>query len=154
MPEFKANRENSRFIFWQRWLVYTSIVFALSGVLFAVYGNSHLFKFYNDALEKIFWDTGKITDETEAFRAFIYAPLGGTIACCYILLTYIAIYPFKRKELWARNAIIIGFGAWIIIDSAACIHYGVYFQSYLINGFSFLIKALPLVFTWKDFQKR
>ena len=142
----------SRFIFWQRWLVLTSVFFALFGIALAVFGNNPLFKLYNNALAKIFWDTEKIPAETETFRAFIWVPLGGTITCCYILLTYIAIYPFKRKERWARNAILFAFGVWLILDSAASIYYGVNFQAYFINGSSLIIKALPLIFTWRDFE--
>ena len=150
----KANSSpGSRFIFWQRWLVYTSLLFALFGIVFAIYGNNPFFKLYNDALAKVFWNTDQFPPETESFRAFIWAPLGGTIACGYILLAYIAAYPFKRKELSARNAIIVGFGIWIAIDSLASLYYGVYVQFYIINAFSFLIKALPILFTWNDFQK-
>lgn len=143
----------SRFLFWQRWLVYTSLLFALFGIVFAVYGDNPVFKLYNNALAKVFWNTDHFPAEAESFRAFIWAPLGGTIASCYILLAYIAMYPFKRKERWARNAIIAGFGIWITIDSLASLYYGVYFQFYIINAFSFLTKALPILFTWKDFQK-
>ena len=141
------------FIFWQRWLFYSSLLFALFGIVFAIYGNNPLFLTYNHALAYLFWHQQNIPLEIEPFRAFIWAPLGGTIACCYILLAFIAWYPFRRKEKWARNAILIAFGIWIILDSAVCLYYGAYFQIYLINGFSLLQKALPIVFTWKDFKK-
>lgn len=140
------------FIFWQRWLFYSSLLFALFGITFAVYGNNSLFKPYNDALAHILLNQETLPAQVETFRAFIYAPLGGTIACCYILLAFIAKYPFKRKEKWARNAILVAFGTWIVLDSAACLYFGVYFQIYLINAFSFLQKALPLIFTWKYFK--
>lgn len=103
-------------------------------------------------LAKIFWNKPEMPIEVESFRAFIWGPLGATIACCYILLAYIAYYPFKRKELWARNAIIVAFSIWVTLDSVACINYGVHFQIYIINAFSITIKALPLFFTWKDFK--
>jgi len=144
----------SSFLFWQKWLFYTSIFYALFGVVFAVYGNNIFFQPYNNMLAKIFWNTSQIPEEIEPFRAFIWGPLGGTIACCYIFLAYIAYYPFKRKEIWARNAIIVAFGAWIILDSTLCAIYKVYPQIYIINLFSFITKALPLIFTWKDFKKK
>ena len=141
------------FIFWQRWLFYSCLLFALFGIVFAVYGNNPFFLPYNRALAFIFWHQQHIPPGTETFRAFIWGPLGGTIACCYILLAFIAKYPFKNKEIWARNAIIAAFGTWILLDSAVCIYYGVWFQVYLVNAFSFIQKALPLIFTWKDFKK-
>jgi hypothetical protein len=122
------------------------------GIVFAVYGNNPFFMPYNKALARIFWQSENISAETEPFRAFIWGPLGATIACCYILLAFIAQFPFRRKERWARNAIIVAFGTWVLLDSAVCIYYGVYFQIYIINVFSIIVKALPIFFTWKDFS--
>jgi len=141
------------FIFWQRWLLYSSLGFALFGVVFAVAGDNPLFHSYNQALARIFWHSKELPIDVEPFRAFLFAPLGGTIACCYLLLAAIARYPFKRKELWARNAIITAFGTWIILDSLVSWYYGVFFQVWLINAFSFLQKALPLYFTRKTFRR-
>lgn len=146
-------KRKGSFVFWQRWLFYSSCVFALFGVVFAIYGDNPLFAPYNQALASLFWHTRDFSPEVKPFRAFIWGPLGGTIACCYVLLAFIARYPFKRKETWARNAIMIAFGSWIILDSAVSIYYGANFQVYLINAFSFLQKALPIVFTWNDFKK-
>ncbi|MEO6406627.1 MAG: hypothetical protein ABIY51_16050 [Ferruginibacter sp.] len=122
------------------------------GIAFAVFGDNPLFAPYNKALASIFWHTADTPQQVQAYRKFIYAPLGGTIACCYILLAFIARHPFRNKEPWARNAIIAAFGTWIILDSAVCFFYHVYFQVYIINAFSFLQKALPLIFTWNDFK--
>jgi hypothetical protein len=142
------------FTFWQKWLYYTSLAFAIAGISFGVFGNSFFFVPYNKMLADVFWHSSSFPIEADRFRSFIYAPLGGTIACCYILLAFIARYPFKNKETWARNAIIIGFSLWVIIDSTACMYFGVYPQIYLINAFSITIKALPIICTWKYFQKK
>jgi len=124
------------------------------GIVFAVYGSNPLFLPYINALARVFGFGKSIHESIEPFRAFIWGPLGATIACCYILLAFIAWYPFQRKERWARNAIMVAFGVWVVLDSAVCIYYGVYFQIYLINGFSILVKALPIIFTWKDFTTK
>ncbi|NEW84695.1 MAG: hypothetical protein GZ094_20330 [Mariniphaga sp.] len=149
----ELNKQRS-FIFWQKWLFYSSLLFGLFGIVFAIYGANPLFTPYNKALASIFWQVSEIPPEVEPFRAFIWGPLGGTIACCYILLAYIAWIPFRKKEIWARNAILVAFGTWILLDSAICIYYGAYFQIYIINAFSFLQKALPIIFTWKDFKQQ
>jgi len=149
-----GKKRKSSFVFWQRWLFYSSCGFALFGLVFAIYGDNLLFAPYNHAIASLFWGTNQIPPGVEPFRAFIWGPLGGTIACCYVLLAFIARYPFKRKETWARNAIIIAFGTWIILDSVVSVYYGVIFQVYLINSFSFLQKALPIFFTWNDFKKQ
>ncbi len=144
--------KESSFIFWQKWLFYTSLVFVMAGIAFAFFGNNFLFQPYNKMLAKLFWHSSTFPTEAEQFRSFIYGPLGGTIACCYILLAFIARYPFKNKERWARNAIMIAFTVWVLIDSSVCIYFGAYPQVYLINIFSITIKALPIIFTWKHFS--
>lgn len=140
------------FIFWQRWLFYSSLLFSVFGLVFAIYGNNPFFMPYNKALAHVFMFSESIPANNDLFRAFIWGPLGATIACCYILLAFIAWFPFQRKERWARNAIIVAFGIWVLVDSAVCVYYGVCFQVYIINTFSIVQKGLPIIFTWKEFK--
>ena len=144
----------SRFRFWQLWLFYTSLLFALFGILFALYGNNYFFRFYNYALSQTFFNKPELSKQTDQFRAFIWGPLGGTIACCYLLLAFIAYYPFKRKEKWAYYSVCVAFGTWIIIDSAVCFLLPCIFSG-LFNQciFQFIIKMRPLIFTRKYFFK-
>jgi hypothetical protein len=145
---FKFNH----FLFWQKWLFYSSLLFAFCGIVFAFHGDNILIQPYDKMLANIFWHSAQFPPEAKPFSAFIYGPLGGTIACCYILLAYIAKYSFKEKQLWARNAIIVAFSVWVIIDSSVCLFFEVYPQIYFINAFSITVKALPIIFTWKDFS--
>lgn len=140
------------FLFWQRWLFYSSLLFAFSGIVFAFSGRNLLFLPYNEMLAEVFWKSSQFPVKAEHFRSFIYGCLGGTIACCYILLAFISWYPFKEKQAWSRNSIIVAFSVWVIIDSSLCIYFGVYPQIYFINLFSITIKALPIIFTWKHFR--
>jgi hypothetical protein len=149
----KLNSTERSFIFWQKWLLYTSIASVITGIAIALFGNNILFQPHYKLLAHVFWNSSVFPTEVEQFRMFMSRPLGGTIACCYIMLTFIVQYPFKNKEPWARNAIIAAFGGWVIIDSSVCIFYGVYAQVYLINAFSIIVKALPILFTWKHFKQ-
>ena len=146
--------KQSHFLFWQKWLFYSSLLFAAYGVVFAFYGKNMLFLPYDEMVAKVFWQKTEFPPAAEPYRAFIYGPLGGTIACCYILLAFIARYPFKEKQVWSRNAIMTAFAVWVVIDSSLCISFGVYPQVYLINAFSICVKALPLIFTWTDFKRQ
>lgn len=148
----EAATSQKSFLFWQRWLFYSSLLFALFGFLLAMFADTSLFLFYHRKLAELFWDTQEIPDTVMPFFRFTAGPEGGTIACCYILLAFIAEYPFKRKERWARNAIAIAFGTWFVIDSTVSVICGAYFQLYIFNGISLLQKLLPLVFTWKMFE--
>jgi hypothetical protein len=141
-----------RFLFWQRWLYVSSLLFAAFGVAFAFFGNRFPLSLYNRMVAQALWGTGEFPQDAERFRAFFYGPMGATIACCYILLAFIARHPFQAREPWARNAILAAFGVWVVIDSALCIRFGAYPQVYIINAFSIAVKALPLLFTWKDFR--
>ena len=109
------------FIFWQRWLFYSSLLFALFGIVIAIYGNNFFFMPYNKALAHIFGFGENIPTELELFKAFIWGPLGGTIACCYILLAFIAWFPFRKKERWAQNAIIVARSMVIIGFGCLCL---------------------------------
>lgn len=149
----ETHSKYTHFSFWQKWLFYTSLLFAFYGIVFAFYGNNLLFIPYNKMLAEIFWHRTQFPSEADSFRAFIYGPLGGTITCCYLLLAFIAHYPFKEKQRWSRNAIIVAFSVWVIIDSSICLYFGVYPQIYIINAFSITVKALPIIFTWKDFRQ-
>ena len=149
----ETHSKYSHFLFWQKWLFYTSLLFAFYGIVFAFYGNNLLFIPYNRMLALTFWHSAQFPSGADSFRAFIYGPLGGTITCCYILLAFIARYPFKEKQRWSRNAIVVAFSVWVIIDSSICLYFGVYPQIYIINAFSITVKALPIIFTWKDFSR-
>ncbi len=144
----------NNFLFWQKWLFISSLIFAFAGIIFAFSGVNFLFLPYDEMLAKVFWDQTAFPIDVIPFRTFIYGPLGGTIACCYTLLAFIAYYPFKEKQIWARNAVVVAFSIWAIIDSAVCIQFGVYQQIYFINAFSVAVKALPIIFTWKHFLKK
>ncbi|RFS13825.1 hypothetical protein [Emticicia sp. C21] len=140
------------FIFWQRWLFYSSLLLAILAMLFAFNVNLPLFPHYDQAISRIFWHLNEIPTDVKEFRQFVAGPLGGTIACCYVLLAYIVWYPFQKKETWARNAIVVAFTIWCLIDSYICFKFQVYFQIYLINALSVLQKALPIIFTWNAFK--
>lgn len=146
------DRSEKRFDFWQKWLLYSSLLFAVFGITLAVYGDAALFRPYISLLARTFWRQETFPPGTDAFRALASGPLGGTIACAYILLAFLAAHPFKKRERWARNAIIFAFGIWFILDTAVCLYYQIWIQALGINLFSFLQKALPLAFTWNDFK--
>ncbi|MBC8047818.1 MAG: hypothetical protein H7Y00_13555 [Fimbriimonadaceae bacterium] len=144
----------NRFYFWQQWLFWSCILFALFGVAFAFCGNTVLFNYFNGAYEAVFWKNETIPSQFYQYKNFVYGSFGGTIVCCYILLAYIIRYPFRKKEKWSYYSIITAFSVWVFIDSFTCVVHKVYFQIYVINAFSIIVKALPLIFTWKYFFRK
>lgn len=147
--------ENSRrFLFWQRWLYYSSLLFALFGLVLAFYGTNPLFQPYQRMLAHVFYNQSQFPDASHTFYQFVLGPLGATIFVCYFLLACIAKYPFRNKERWARNAIVIGFSIWYITDALVAVYYGVYIHTFVIHLLiSVPQKALPVIFTWKAFNR-
>lgn len=151
----QANRNEKKFRFWQQWLFYSSLFFAAFGVVLAFFGYNPLFEPYHRMLATIFFGMDSLPGNTHRLYTFIMGPMGANIAGFYLLLVFIARYPFKRKERWARNAIIVAFGAWFIIDAIVSFYYGVLFQVLVLHLLvSIPQKALPLIFTWKAFEKK
>jgi hypothetical protein len=142
------------FIFWQSWLLVTSLLFALWGMLMACCPDNILFHPYNKALCQALWQQDYFPDEAKPLHYFLAGPLGGTITACYLFAAYISAVPFREKKKWARSAILVAFGSWAIIDSTVSLFCKVYFQVYVLNAISILIKALPLIFTWKEFDDK
>jgi hypothetical protein len=143
-----GTRDRNPFLFWQRWLLVSGLLFAAGSVALAIINDEYI-SWYNQKLIAVF-GLQKATEESTRLISFLRGPMGGTMACCYILLSYIAAFPFQNKETWARDAIVVGFGFWMLLDTAACLYYSMYLQV-VVNVISLLVKALPLVFTWKYF---
>ncbi|MFW5832458.1 MAG: hypothetical protein ACOCVA_09390 [Prolixibacteraceae bacterium] len=148
------NQHQKKFLFWQQWLFYSSLLFAAYGLILAFYSNNPLLAPYFELIAQNFWNQPEFPDAVTDFKAFVLGPLGGSIAFCSILVAYIAKYPFKNKERWARNAILVASLFWFITDSAVSLFYGAYLQGLVLNTLSLAIRLLPLLFTWKEFNAR
>ncbi|NJK84655.1 MAG: hypothetical protein HC906_00375 [Bacteroidales bacterium] len=109
---------------------------------------------YIDILSEVLSNNENITAESKIYLDFIRGPFMATFVTSYLLLAFIAYFPFRKKEEWARNAIVTAFGVWFILDTFYCMYYKIYFQAFVLNGLSFIQKAVPLYFTWNDFRKQ
>lgn len=155
MEQRQINYSDKRFHFWQKWLFWSSLLFAAFGVVFALYGRNPLFEPYHRMLAQIFFNTEAIPENYDALYTFTLGPIGANIAGFYILLAYIARYPFKNRESWTRYAIIVSFGLWFVLDAIVSLYYGVWFQPLVLHLLvSIPQKALPLVFTWRYFKHK
>lgn len=139
------------FTFWQKWLYYTSILFAFIGIVLAFFNDSIFFSLWNEQLQIWLGIEGEMPSNLLKFKDFILAPLGGTIAGSYILMAFIAKYPFRNREKWAWQAAVLSLLTWFVIDSSISFYHGAYFNIVLINLFTLVLQGLPLVFTRKYF---
>lgn len=142
------------FTFWQKWLYNTSILFACIGVVLAFFNDSIFFSLWNEYLQIWLGIEGEMPSNLLKFKDFILAPLGGTIAGSYILMAFIAKYPFRNREKWAWQAAVLSLLTWFVIDSSISFYHGAYFNIVLINLFTLVLQGLPLVFTRKYFVSK
>jgi hypothetical protein len=134
------------FSFWQKWLLVVSILIAGLGV-FIIIGS--FLGGDNSQIDPEFLQRYHVIT-FEAFRLWIFAVLGATLAGWGVCLIFIAHYPFKRKELWAWNCLVAGILVWYVLDTFASLYFKVYFNA-IFNTILLGLSILPLIFTRKHF---
>lgn len=144
--------EEKAFNFWQKWLVYANIFFAIFGIVLALFSDSFLFDIHNHYTKEVFFKGNELTENELHFKKFIYGVCGATIAGFQILIVFIAKFPFKKKEKWAYQAMWSGISVWFITDCCLSFYHGAIHNILLVNLFSFIMMTLPLIFTRKYFK--
>ena len=141
----------NNFNFWQKWLYYSCWLFAGVGLLVSVFNNAFMFDLWNHYFAQHFGKNGVISPEAQNIKTFLLGPLGGTILGSYILMGFIAKYPFKEKEPWAWKAGVFSLLGWFLLDSCVSAYHGAYFNILLINCFTLVVQGLPLLMTYRYF---
>jgi hypothetical protein len=126
------------------------IVIAVFGVLMAILSGTPLFDLFNRQIDPAFWGAGAVGDPAIRFQQWIYGVWGATVAGWGIFLTFVARYPFAKKERWAWNCVVLGLLVWFILDTTLSFYYQVYFNVAFNAGLLVLTMA-PMVFTRKEF---
>ncbi len=140
----------SNFSFWQRWLVVVGLIIAVFGTVMALVSGTPLFDLFNRQIDPAFWGTNTVSDAAKEFQQWIYGVLGATIAGWGIFVTYVARYPFSKKEKWAWSCLVLGLLVWFVLDTSLSAFYKVYFNV-VFNTALLILTMLPVVFTRKDF---
>jgi len=131
----------------QRWLVISSIGFALFGLLLAVVPDSFPFTFWLDRYRERF---APISPDQ---RHFFSGMLGGTILGYYVMATLVAAIPFRRRERWAWWALAAGLVAWFVTDSVMSLVHGAAFNVQLVNCTTLVAHGVPLALTARSFRR-
>lgn len=117
----------------QRALAVLCVAFALLGVSVALAGDSPLFALYNRALAERFFGAASLPAAMRALKAFIYGPIGGTIAGKWTAVAAIVVFGFRRRERWALRAAVASLLLWCAVDSTVSAWQRAWFNIYLIN---------------------
>ncbi len=140
------------FSFWQRWLLVVSLIIIAFGVALALLNGTVVFALFNSQIDPVFWGAAGIPADTARFQQWIYGVLGAMMAGWGVFLAFIAHYPFKMKEKWARNCMAAGLLLWYVLDTGISLYFGVYFNA-LFNTVLLVLGLVPLLFTWKQFKR-
>ncbi len=138
------------FSFWQRWLLVVGLVITVFGIVMALTSGTPLFDLFNRQIDPAFWGVDPLLENTKQFQQWIYGVWGATIAGWGIFVTFIARYPFAKKERWAWDCIVIGLLTWFVLDTSLSFFYRVYFNV-AFNAGLLVLAMLPMVFTRKEF---
>ena len=141
----------ANFLFWQRWLVVTSELLIIFGLVMAFLNRTIAFDLFNSQINPIFWGAADIPAGAWAFQGWIYGVAGAIVVGWGIFLFYLARYPFKQQEKWAWNCIFTGLLVWYVVDTFISVQFKVYFNA-ISNTVIFIPMILPLIFTRKYFQ--
>lgn len=141
----------NRFTFWQKWLFFVSLGITIFGLFMALFNQTVLFNLFNQQIDPVFWDSDQIPAGVNPFQGWLYGVWGATIAGWGIFLLFIAQFPFKRGEKWARNCLALGLGIWFVLDTMISWQYGVYFNV-IFNIIVALATGIPIFSTWTTFD--
>jgi hypothetical protein len=140
-----------RFNFWRIWLFIVAIIIAVFGVLMAFLNQTAVFSTFNREINVVFWPSEEVGRGLPQFQNWVYGVWGATVAGMGIFAAYVAHYPFARREKWARQCLAAGTVVWYVLDTYISLASGVIFNA-LFNTVIFLLIAVPLGFTWKEFE--
>ena len=101
-------------------------------------------------IDQAFWDSTVLPAVVTSFQSWIYGAWGATIAGWGIFLSLITYIPFKQREKWAWNCLVVGMGVWFVLDTGISWQYGVSFNV-VFNIAVVLATGIPLVFSRKAF---
>lgn len=138
------------FLFWQRWLFIVGVVISIFGMFMSFFSGTALFYLFDSNINSIFWGTADVADGVKGFQRWIYGAWGATVAGWGIFVTFIAHYPFQRKEKWSWNCLLSGVLVWFIIDTGFSAYFNVYINV-ILNTVFLIAVILPLVSTRKHF---
>ncbi len=140
------------FLFWQRWLFVISVAISVFGFVMVFLSRTPLFDVFNQQINPVFWGSNTVGDSAKEFQQWIYGVLSATMAGWGVFVTFIAHYPFRNKEKWAWNCMVVGILVWFVLDTSLSIYHKVYFNA-VFNTALLILAMLPVVLTREHFAR-
>ncbi len=149
-PSLEANpwqdpaRVDGEFSLWARGLFVACVGFAAFGLVSAFMNRSTLFSTWMYLAARTFLDQDRLPEETVRLVAFLFGPIGGSIAATFLLMAALAKGPFMNREPWAHRALTSSLLTWFVVDSAVSLAHGALFNVVLVNVLTLAAIGVPL----------
>jgi hypothetical protein len=143
--------DHARFRFWQRWLYVAFLGSAAIGVALVAASGTAVFRWWNGPVAENFWGQPAFPADVDAYRAWITAVLGATLAAWSVLGALVTRNAFARRERWARNAIVASLVVWFPLDTIASAAAGVWVNVWF-NVAALMALTPPLLATRAAFR--
>lgn len=111
--------------------------------MLALLGGTGLWALYRGEIDRTV--AGEASAATAAIEAFLFGPLGATIAGRWLLMALVFHHAFPARQRWSFHATSISLCLWFTIDSAVSIAHGAWFNVWLVNIWPLLFVGVPLV---------
>lgn len=112
-----------------------------------------VFEWMDDQLRPAFWDDeDTITPAMRNYQQWTIGVMGAVMAGWGVQMVFIALYPFKKRESWAWNALALALVTWFVVDEAISLYYEVDFNA-AFNLLLLIALAVPLFMTRKYFSR-
>lgn len=137
---------------WDRWLLIVAVGMTAFGVTMALLSPSAMFDGFNARIDPAFWGASAVGEAAKAFQGWAYGVWGATVAGFGLLAAFVARGPYRRRQRWARDALVSAVGLWFVLDTGISAFHGVWFNVGF-NCVVFAALATPMAMTWKEFAR-
>ena len=137
----------STYHFWQKWLFVCGIVMFVFGVLLALLYGTPVLDWLRIGINGAFWPgEAKMPPSVQPYQFWLIGLLGAAMAGWGTTISFIAFFPFQKKEKWAWFCLLSGVLAWFVIDESLSIYFHVFYNAIFNLGFLSMV-LLPILFT-------
>ena len=130
---------------WRKVLLVMSVVLALQGLTWTVFGSFEPFGVYDTQMAEAFFGTSTLPPDAATAFAFALVPFGATDAAYFGLVAFVVHHGFPTRERWTWEAVSASFGLWFVVDTALSILlFEAWFNVLMVNLPCLLLFGLPL----------
>jgi len=140
-----------QFDFWVNWLKLSGYALVLFGLGMTFLNATPFFTLFNEGIDPVFWDGGVLNEATLAFRTWVYAAWGATIAGWGVSLLFVLYNAFAKQERWSWFAISLGLSLWYLLDTGMSAYFHVSFNV-MFNSLILVVLAIPLIGSYRHFR--